>query len=307
MYVDGLFLKLKSSGLGCFIEDVFVGAFGYADDLALLAPSLDALKAMIHICEEYADAYKILYNPKKSKLMYYNVHPSYDICITLSGSPVEVVTHETYLGNFIGTNIYERDIKSVVSGLYRRANHVRADFGCIDCFTHYKLFSTYCTNFYGSELWNYNRSYIGDVFTAWRVLMRQVFKLPRRAHNFIVNGICESITIRLDRKLLKYLFNMIHSTNITVCTIVDVLLKCKASTFDENYRYLNYKYKLCRDDWSCDLNVLINKIRSYSTISYDERIIVDNVRELCSIRDDIYTTELSKLEIQIIIDALCIE
>ena len=66
--------------------------------------------------------------------MYYNVHPSYDICITLSGSPVEVVTHETYLGNFIGTNIYERDIKSVVSGLYRRENHVRADFGCIDCF-----------------------------------------------------------------------------------------------------------------------------------------------------------------------------
>ena len=37
VYVDGLFLKLKSSGLGCFIEDVFVGAFGYADDLALLA------------------------------------------------------------------------------------------------------------------------------------------------------------------------------------------------------------------------------------------------------------------------------
>ena len=136
--------------------------------------------------------------------------------------------------------------------------------------------------------------------------MRQVFKLPRRTHNFIVNNICESIDSKLDRKLLKYTYGMIHSNNITVYTIIDVLLNSKSSIFAENFRYLNFKYKLCRDDWNGDLNGLINKVRSHDVISRDQHIIVQNIRELCNIRDGIYTSVLNKREIQSIIDDICI-
>ena len=125
---------------------------------------------MIEICEGYALKYKIMYNPKKSKLMCYNVNSSPEV--SLSGSLVEVVIEEVYLGNHISINIYDRDIYSVVGSLYRMGNQIRADFACIDSFTHYKLFTTYCTNLYGSELWNYNKEYIEIVYTAWRILMR---------------------------------------------------------------------------------------------------------------------------------------
>ena len=37
----------------------YAGAFGFADDVALLAPSLSGLERKIHICEDYAEEYYI--------------------------------------------------------------------------------------------------------------------------------------------------------------------------------------------------------------------------------------------------------
>ena len=48
--------------------------FGYADDIVLIAPSAEALKIMISICEAYAYEFSILFNPRKSKLMCFNVN-----------------------------------------------------------------------------------------------------------------------------------------------------------------------------------------------------------------------------------------
>ena len=43
VYIDELLLKLRSSGYGCNIDDTFVGALGYADDITLMSPSIRGL------------------------------------------------------------------------------------------------------------------------------------------------------------------------------------------------------------------------------------------------------------------------
>ena len=43
VYIDELLLKLRSSGFGCYIDDTFVGALGYADDVTLMSPSIRGL------------------------------------------------------------------------------------------------------------------------------------------------------------------------------------------------------------------------------------------------------------------------
>ena len=53
-YIDKLFSQLEHSGLGCHVGASYAGAFGYADDIALVAPSLQSLRKMISICEQYA-------------------------------------------------------------------------------------------------------------------------------------------------------------------------------------------------------------------------------------------------------------
>ena len=40
IYIDDLLERLKLSGIGCHVGHTYAGAFGYADDVALLAPSL---------------------------------------------------------------------------------------------------------------------------------------------------------------------------------------------------------------------------------------------------------------------------
>ena len=71
IYLDTLLGRLRDSGLGCHIGGVYLGAFGYADDVTLLAPSKQALQVMLDICQDYATSHSMLFstdpNPTKSK------------------------------------------------------------------------------------------------------------------------------------------------------------------------------------------------------------------------------------------------
>ncbi len=66
---DGLFHKLKKSGVGCQISNYFIGCLLFADDVTLLCPTIKGLKRMISICEQYATQFNIKFNGKKSKLL----------------------------------------------------------------------------------------------------------------------------------------------------------------------------------------------------------------------------------------------
>ena len=122
IYIDNLLSKLKHLGLGCHVGLTYAGAFGYADDIALLSPSIYGLKKMISICESYAQDYHITFNPAKSKLLCFNVSSLGISPIYLNGTPVTVVNKDKHLGNYISTNIYDRNIISNVCDFYQRSN-----------------------------------------------------------------------------------------------------------------------------------------------------------------------------------------
>ena len=71
VYLDDLLILLRESGIGCYVGDVFAGAGCFADDLAILAPTRDALQIMLSICESYAASHNLTFStdpdPRKSK------------------------------------------------------------------------------------------------------------------------------------------------------------------------------------------------------------------------------------------------
>ena len=69
---------MKQSGLGCHVGLTYAGVFGYADDIALIAPSLYCLEQMIDICEKFAKLHTIDFNPNKSKLLCFNAKSQVD-------------------------------------------------------------------------------------------------------------------------------------------------------------------------------------------------------------------------------------
>ena len=67
-YIFKLYLELKGSGYGCHINNTFVGALCYADDVTLLSPSIRGLNAMISLCEVFAKNFYFTLTVKKNCL-----------------------------------------------------------------------------------------------------------------------------------------------------------------------------------------------------------------------------------------------
>ena len=51
LYIDSLCLLFKQLGIGCHVWLTYTGTCGYADDIALVAPSLYCLEKIISVCE----------------------------------------------------------------------------------------------------------------------------------------------------------------------------------------------------------------------------------------------------------------
>ncbi len=129
---------------------MFAGAFGYADDLKLLTPSLWVLHQMACICESYAQKFDVLFNSKKSQVIIYkayNVKPP-DPCVTFNDARVKCVDKVIHLGHLLTENVYEFNISKCIYDFNRQCNIFLADFKF--CCSHIRnvLFQRYCTSFY---------------------------------------------------------------------------------------------------------------------------------------------------------------
>ena len=69
--MDELLLQLKHNAVGCHWDHHFAGAFCYADDLILLAPSLSALRIMLHTCKSFSVSHA-----SKTQLIRFGSSPS---------------------------------------------------------------------------------------------------------------------------------------------------------------------------------------------------------------------------------------
>ena len=180
-----------------------------------------------------------------------------------------------------------------------------ADFSMIDSFSLYKLHSNYCMSLYGCELWNYNSRYINDIYVAWRKVIRKLFKLPYRTHNYLVCGIVECITVKLDRRLTKFVHSMINSKNSTVRELIANFLTTESSVFAENCRYLMYKYDISVFACYGSLYDVMNCIKNIQNVSNEHASNIASIKELCKIRDKVVYSELSPLEANTLIELIC--
>ena len=166
-YTDKLFSLLLNSGLSCLVGTSYAGSFGYTDDIALVAPSMQCLKKMVTLCESYAKSHSITF---KSKLLCYNVDETGVLPpIYLNGAMIPVVDSDKHLGNYISTNIPDRHIIDIIYDLYQQRNRVISDFRVCDSSTLDSLHRTFCMHMYVSELWDLNCNYVKDFKMAWRI------------------------------------------------------------------------------------------------------------------------------------------
>ena len=69
-------MHLQRSGLGCHINNIYMGALSYADDITLISPSLYGLNRMLVICNKFAIDNFIILNSKKTICIKYGENVS---------------------------------------------------------------------------------------------------------------------------------------------------------------------------------------------------------------------------------------
>ncbi|XP_063530760.1 uncharacterized protein LOC134741794 [Cydia strobilella] len=104
MYVNNLIEELSRAGIGFSVSGKIMNNISYADDMALLSPSIGALETLIGICERYAEAHGLRYKSKKSELLLFKAgtkKPMYIPPLKLGGVELKTVTQFKYLGHWV--------------------------------------------------------------------------------------------------------------------------------------------------------------------------------------------------------------
>ena len=78
---------------------VYCGAFAYADNIARVAPTTHALKAMRDICTNYAHEYDIQFNTAKCQMIKYGEFD--DVPVYFNRTLIEYERHCVHLGHSI--------------------------------------------------------------------------------------------------------------------------------------------------------------------------------------------------------------
>ena len=145
IYVDDLISVLQSSGIGCYVAKTFAAALFYADDMCVLAPSVNGLQKMLDLCARYCDEWDIRLNPKKTKNMWFGKKINLSHRLHMAGAPIEWVTQWKYLGVTLQNDkVFNCSVTEKVRSFYRALNSILRIEGRSDDMILLRLLETHC-------------------------------------------------------------------------------------------------------------------------------------------------------------------
>ena len=98
----------------------------------------------------------------------------------INGNTIDHKSHMRYLGHYICPNLNDnRDIQRQYQYLYGKANMLTRRFHMCTDEVKVKLFRSYCTSFYTSQLWfNYTKKAMQKLLVAYNNSFRILMKYP---------------------------------------------------------------------------------------------------------------------------------
>ena len=149
VYLDELIKMLSEQGLRCYLHGQFVGAFIYADDVTLLAPTSTVLNVMLETCSNFAQCYDPQFNSSKTKCMYFSkTHTDRHGSIYFINTPIGFKQSTQLLGVHLTNDISNKSIASTVHKFYGKVNSVLYDFKNVPGHVKSKLLATYCLDLF---------------------------------------------------------------------------------------------------------------------------------------------------------------
>ena len=322
LYIDGLLLALSRSGVGCFIGSNFVGALAYADDIVLIAPTATALRKLLAICGDYASEYCISFNASKSKCLIILPkirrdlrHCLKDCTFSINSQPIAIVESFKHLGHEITSQSDDApDITARRHDFIGQVNNMLCYFRMLRSDVKCRLFRSYCTSFYGCELWSLATNNIEELCTTWRKGVRSVWNLPHSTHCYLLPLICHCLPVfdEICRRSINFVRACLshESDLIRQIAAYGVYFARSESPLGHNVLFCAERYRASVNSilFESSFNAIVNS-QVQGTIDITHLRTASFLSELIDIRDNrhMYASSfiLSGIDLSDIISCIC--
>ena len=98
-------------------------------------------------------------------------------------------------------------------------NNVLCYFGFkLDATVKCKLLYSYCSGFYGCELWRLKSPQLQSVGATWRRALKRIWQLPNNTHSDLLYALCGkwSIDDEISRRQIRFFFNCLTIDSVPI-------------------------------------------------------------------------------------------
>ena len=206
----------------CFKEDVGCriginkfNILAYADDIVLMSPSAGGLRILLNVINDCINDHKLLINVIKTKVMVFRNKRKYvfnDLSFYLNGTILENVSSFKYLGCILNFDLDDSlDILKGLSSFNKSFGFLFRKFYSLEPGIFYSLFSSFCSSFYGSELWFYRfkcRESFNKLAVSYHSALKKILGLPKFYSNHVACSALDAYTFKhfINMKILRFAF-----------------------------------------------------------------------------------------------------
>ena len=313
VYINGLIIKLRRSGLGCYIGTLFMGCLGYADDILLLSASRTGLQVMVDICGKFAKEKNLKFstdpNPEKSKTKCivfskssrdrHRVAP-----VLLNSDPLPWVSQVKHLGNVLqNDNSMKIDCTLKRGKFIGKANSLLQEFHFVKDEVLMKILNIYTTSFYGSGLWDLYSKEVDRLYKAWNVTIRKALRLPNTTHRYLIEPLsgCIHPKVMLSSRLAKFRDTMMNSNKLMIRLLVKLFEDDRRTVLGSNLGRIRLEV-----GGGLLTPANIKKNLKYSQVMPEQEWRISAVSELLEVRAGSRTVDgLSASEVNHFIELIC--
>ena len=238
VYCDLMIKELRQLGVGAHVAGMFMGVACYADDVVLIAPCQQVMQMILNTVEDFAARHNISFStdpvPKKSKSKCIFVvgkrrRLPKPANLTLCGHNLPWVESAVHLGHELHESGHmDHDVVVKRAQFIDKSVEVRKMFERAASTEVLHALKTYCSDFYGSMLWELGGAKAAQVYSAWDTAVKLAWSCPRWTRTFLLQQVlsCGMTTARTDILARYGKFSM--GLRTSVCQEVRVLFNLVA-------------------------------------------------------------------------------
>ena len=312
-YCEQLFEELKRIGVGCWVENLYHGIFGYSDDNILLAPTIEALQQMIKTCEDFARTHNLQFSTDpdpvkcKTKLICFsdeNVIPATKVY--LCGNVLPWVSNIKHVGIFLTSLVdgLQHDIEIKGAQYINTANYLNQEFSFAHPYTKWKLNMIYNFHFTGCELWDFCSDEFGKFLSTIQRSFKIAYDLPWATHRYYFEALtkCQHPLLIIRRRFLNFLDMIKRSKKVAPKTLLDTIQNDTRSVTGSNLRSI----MLDSDEVSVN-DIKIEKAEVYISVPVHEDWRIGVVSEIVDvIHNQAFVEDFERQNLVEIMNNLCI-